>query len=94
MNQTVDERDYYAPYIAVIAAISADKGVDLIMMFDKAVSRFEFVEFLYEIRKQNSDATINMFLDNLTAHKTNEVTVACEELAIKTIFNVPYRYDF
>ena len=50
MNQTVDERDYYAPYIAVIAAISADKGVDLIMMFDKAVSRFEFIDFLRELR--------------------------------------------
>ena len=90
----VDERDYYAPYIAVIAAISADKGVDLIMMFDKAVSRFEFIDFLRKLRSQNVDTPLNMFLDNLTAHKTNEVTVACEELAIKTIFNVPYRYDF
>ena len=45
-NQTVDEKDFYSKYIAVIAAISADRGVDTILIFDQAVNRFDFIEFL------------------------------------------------
>ena len=33
-NQTVDEKDFYSKYIAVIAAISADRGVDTILIYD------------------------------------------------------------
>ena len=32
-NQTVDEKDFYSRYLAVVAAISADRGVDAIMIF-------------------------------------------------------------
>lgn len=31
-NQTVDERDFYHRYLAVVAAVSADRGVDCIMI--------------------------------------------------------------
>ena len=90
----MNERDYYTPYIAVIAAISADKGVDMVMTFDKAVSRDEFVLFLKKIREMNAEKPVHCFLDNLSAHKTEEVRNAFKEHKITPIFNVPYGFEF
>ena len=33
-NQTVDEKDFYSRYLAAVAAVSADRGVDALMIFD------------------------------------------------------------
>jgi len=41
-NITVDERDFYHRYIACVAAISADRGIDAIMTFDTAVTKETF----------------------------------------------------
>ena len=92
-NQTVDEKDFYSKYIAVIAAISADRGVDTILIYDQAVNRFDFIEFLKHLRSLNEDRRLHVFLDNLSAHKTSEVTEAFDQQNIVPIFNVPYRFD-
>jgi len=93
-NQTVDEKDYYYRYFAVVAAISADRGVDAIMVFDRAVTKDTFIAFLNKLRAQTPKQTINVFLDNLSVHKGPEVLAAMEEWKMKPIWNVPYRFDF
>ena len=92
-NQTVDEKDFYSKYLAVIAAISADRGVDTILIYDQAVNRFDIIEFLKHLRSLNEDRRLHVFLDNLSAHKTPEVMEAFNQQNIAPIFNVPYRYD-
>ena len=95
-NQTVDEKDFYHRYLACVAAVSADRGVDLIMIFDEAIKRETFITFLEELRRQNGinravarrsthkyhPTPINCFLDNLPAHRTLEVQDAFKRLNI------------
>ena len=64
-NQTVDEKDFYSRYLAVVAAISADRGIDAIMIFKQALDRFDFIVFLKHLRSINEDKKIHCFLDNL-----------------------------
>ena len=92
-NQTVDEKDFYSKYIAVIAAIAADTGVETILIFDKAVNKFDFIEFLKHLRGINGNRKLHCFIDNMKAHKGPEVIQEFERLNIIPIWNVPYRYD-
>ena len=50
VNQTVNEKDFYHAYIAVIAAISASTGIETTMTFDRAVKKHDFIEFLKHLR--------------------------------------------
>ena len=93
-NQTVDEKDFYHRYLAVVAAVSADRGVDCIMIFDEAVKQDTFIAFLEELRRRNSNRPLHLFLDNLSVHKTQEVKEAYVRLNIKVIWNVPYAYMY
>ena len=43
------------------------------MIFDQAVNRWDFIDFLKHLRAINDDKRIHCFLDNLSAHKTIEV---------------------
>ena len=67
---------------------------DTIMIFDQAVNRWDFIDFLKHLRAINDDKRIHCFLDNLSAHKTIEVLEEYIKLNINPIWNVPYRYDF
>ena len=77
-----------------MAAVSADRGVDCIMIFDEAVKKDTFITFLEELRRRNSNRPLHLFLDNLAVHKTQEVKEAYERLNIKVIWNVPYAYMY
>ena len=93
-NITVDESDFYHRYLACVAAISYERGVDAIMIFDSAVTKDSFCLFLEKLQRQNRGVPINIFLDNLQVHKTHQVLSAMERWSMQPIWNVPYRYDF
>ena len=93
-NQTVDEKEYYHRYFACVAAISVDRGVDGVMVFDQAVTAESFIKFLEALHAQTPREPINVFLDNLVVHKTEEVRAAMKRLNIKPIWNIPYRFEF
>ena len=90
----MDEKDFYSAYIAVIAAISSDTGVETIMMFDEAVKKEHFIEFLRRLRTINGERRVHCFLDNLKVHKAPEVNQLWAELNIVPIWNVPYHCQF
>ena len=54
-NQHVDQRDIYTGYRSVIAAISEDKGVELIKIYTTAVTSETFVKYLKLLRKINGE---------------------------------------
>ena len=90
-NQTVDQRDLYSAYVSVIAAISANKGMEAVMMFDHAVKNEHFIEFLKHLRYKNGTQSISLFMDNLRVHKSSEVNDALSTMNFKPIYNVPYQ---
>ena len=94
VNQTVDEKDFYHAYVAVIAAISASTGIETTMAFGRAVKKNDFIEFLKHLRNTNGSNRIHCFMDNMKAHTAPEVKDACVPLNIVPIWNVPYMPDY
>ena len=93
-NLMLDESVFYHKYYACVAAVSADEGVDAVMVFDEAVKKHTFITFCEELRRRNGTKPLHLYLDNLPAHRSQEVSLACERLDIHIIWNPPYRYDF
>ena len=55
--------------IAVIAAISALNGVELVMQFDRSVDKFKFEAFLAALRDTLGKRKLVLVLDNLSVHR-------------------------
>ena len=69
-NLMLDERQFYHKYYAVIAAVSADVGVDCVQVFDTAVTKASFITYLEELRRRNGTKPLHLYLDNLPAHRS------------------------
>ncbi len=79
---------------ALLAAISAEKGVEHFLIHDRSISTPEFLDFLEQLSELNSGKPIALFLDNLSVHRTNVAATAMRRLLIQPIFNVPYSPQF
>ena len=49
----VGETDYYVDYMAVVAAISSEVGVELVYTSRRSVNQHSFIEFLEMLRRRN-----------------------------------------
>ena len=50
----------------------------------------KFKEFLQELRAKNGNDKIALFMDNLSAHRSEKTKVEMARLGFRSIFNVPY----
>ena len=50
----------------------------------------KFKEYLRELREQNGDDKIALFMDNLSAHRSEKSKAEMARLGFRHIFNVPY----
>jgi transposase len=80
--------------IAIIASVSRDAGVDLIMNFGKSVNKEKFKVYLEELRSRYFFDDICIVMDNLRVHNCNDVMERLDELGIEYIFTPAYSPDF
>ncbi len=80
--------------MATIAGISEERGVDLIMCFPSSVNVAKFKIYLDELRQKYFFDDICIYMDNLSAHRSNIARERLDELSIPYIFNPPYSQDF
>jgi hypothetical protein len=59
--------------IASIVCISDEAGLELLMNFPKSVNSTKFIEFLRELRAQQPDENIAIFMDRLNVHRSYRV---------------------
>ena len=78
------------PTLAVLASISKEKGLEHHRIFDQSVNIPKFKEFLRELRAMNGEDKIALFMDNLSAHRSEKSKAEMARLGFRTIFNVPY----
>ena len=64
------------------------------MIKDGAFDSPSVAIYLKVLRKKNEGVDLAVFLDNLSAHKTEEVINTFDELNITYIFNATYAPDF
>ena len=62
-------------------------------MFEFSVDVSKFLPYVQELRCNNPKKKIAVFFDNLTVHKSKDVTELMDKLGIKYLYNVPYAPD-
>ena len=65
--------------IAVLAAVSREKGVELVMTFKRSVNVPKFKVFLEELRRRNPFDSMLIVFDNLAVHRHQHVLQSMEE---------------
>ena len=90
----MNEKAVYGPYFTALAGINSDGGMDHIMIKDGAFDGASVVTFIRKLRSLYQGIKLAVFLDNLSAHKTNDVMNTFRELDITPIFNATYAPDF
>ena len=93
-NMAADLVHLKEPTLAVLSAISKEKGQEHFMIFDDSVNVTKFKKYLQELRDKNGDDKIALFLDNLSAHRSEKSKVEAARLGFRFIFNVPYSPEY
>ena len=91
---SVDLAKLDEPTLALLAGISKEKGVEHCQVFEFSVNTERFIEYLDNLRQANPDVKIALFLDNLSAHRSDRAKTAMRERGFRWIFNVPYSPEY
>ena len=94
MNMTVDQAHMNQPTLAVLSGISKEKGQEKYMIFADSVNVTKFKQYLTELREENGDDKICIFMDNLSAHTSQKSKDAMKALGFKFIYNMAYQPDY
>ena len=78
----------------MLASISKEKGLEHYRIFERSVNIPKFKQFMQELRTMNGDDKIALFMDNLSAHKSNKSKLEMARLGFRCIFNVPYSPEY
>ena len=93
-NLTVDQEEVYVGYRAALAAMTAAKGMHLLMIWDHAVKEPEFQYFIKKLRAKAGRQPIALFCDQLWVHKTHAARALMAQLDITPLYNVAYSPEF
>ena len=90
-NMTVDMARLDEPTLALLSAISKERGQEHYKIFELSVNIPRFKEYLQELRQANEDEKICIFMDNLSTHTSKKAKAEMSRLGFKAIYNVPYQ---
>ena len=76
--------------IAVLAAISRERGIECVMQFPKVVNIMRFKMFLENLRSSQPFDNIILCMDNLAIHKNREVQARMDELGFRWCYTPRY----
>ena len=66
----LDYRQMSMKPIAVLGAVSREKGIEHMMTFQKSVNNTKFKTFLEELRNKNPFDDVILMMDNLSIHRS------------------------
>ena len=90
---SIDRKWVNSQSTAVIAAISKEGGVDLVQYFKRSVDRYDFANFLKELKKKYPDDMVCLFFDQLRVHTSHHVKDTMTELGFRFQLNAAYFPD-
>jgi len=93
-NTRVDQVHMNEPTLALLAAISKEKGQEHFMVFPKSVNVQKFKQYLTALRQATGEDKVCLFMDNLSAHTSDKAKEKMKELGFRWIYNVPYAPDY
>ena len=89
-NMPADLAHLQEPTLAVLSAISKEKGQEHYQIYENSVNVQKFKAYLQQLRDKNGDDKIALFMDNLSAHRSDKSRAEMARLGFRCIFNVPY----
>ena len=93
-NIQIDYTQVNREAIAVLAAVSREFAVDLVMTFNRSVNVMKFKIFLEELRNRFPFDNILIMMDNLSVHRSLEVRDRLDELSFRWAFTPRYSPEF
>ena len=69
-------------------------NIEHYQVYEYSVNITKFKQYLKELRDKNGDVKIAMFMDNLSAYKSEKSKVEMRRLGFRCIFNVPYSPEY
>ena len=89
-NVQIDMKNLNRETIAILAGVSSEYGVDLVMTFPSSVNIAKFKTYLEELRSKFFFEDICIYMDNLAVHRSRFIKERLEELSIGYVYNPPY----
>ena len=89
-NMPADLAHLQEPTLAVLSAISKEKGQEHYQIYENSVNVQKFKAYLQQLRDKNGDDKIALFMYNLSAHRSDKSRAEMARLGFRCIFNVPY----
>ena len=93
-NFKIDKKQMSMIPQAVVATISADRGVVYFELYEKSVNIKKFQQYLQHLRNRCQGMKICLFLDQLSSHSSPKSRLNMSQLGFKYIFNAAYSPQF
>ena len=86
----IDYKQFANKCLASVAAVSAEKGFELIMNFPKSINTLKYAKFLKALREKNKRRKMAIFCDRLGFHHSAATRELMSTLQIPLILNGSY----
>ena len=93
-NMVVSQDKLSVPTQALLAFISAERGLEYHTIVKKAFDRNSFADALRQLRKKLKGQKVCLFLDQLGIHTHPDTEKVFDELDFRVVFNLTYSPDF
>ena len=90
-NMSVDVTKIDEPTLALLSAISKEKGQEHYQIFEQSVNIDKFLEWLAGMKAASGEAKICLFMDNLGVHTSKRAKDEMRKYGFRFIYNLPYR---
>ena len=90
----VDHAKFSETAVAALASVSAEMGLEHLMMFDRSVNKKKFWLYLQELRDKWPFDDICLYMDNLGVHVSKETKERMDELGFEYVYGPAYSPDF
>ena len=89
-NMEINRGDTYTKPYSVILAVSREKGIELVDIYEKAINKMKFKMFLERLRQLNFWNDITLVMDNVSFHKSGDIKERMNELGFSYAFTPVY----
>ena len=93
-NVTLEEKLLSSPAIAVVAGVSAERGLEAFFLQPRSIDSDAFIQYLLTLLQHSPSSEFALFVDNCRVHHSIKVGEFMKDNKILAIFNVPYGPEF
>ena len=89
-NMIIDQAEAYTETYAIILAISREKGIELVDIHRKSITKRKFMGFLDRLRQLTFFEDVMLMMDNLSFHKSGGTKERMVELGFHFTYTPVY----